>query len=115
MRDKIIKPALASAVIVAALTVSACGRTADRWCEEDATDLVADNSLCVTGVPGYEWEPDTHHSKKRPTSTAAPRPAVLPRATGGWPPPSTPRTATPPSKPVPSKTLTPKSPPTSRR
>lgn len=103
---------LAAAVVTAALTLSACGR-ADRWCEEDSTDTVADSSLCAAGVPGFEWEPDTHKTKKRPTRSAVPRP-VPPRVTGGWPPSAPPAPVVPP-KPAPAKTLAPKSPPPSGR
>lgn len=99
MRHNIIRVALAAGVVAAALTVSGCAG-ADRWCEEDSTDTVADNSLCAAGVPGFEWEPDTHKTKKRPTRSAVPRPTP-PRATGGWPPSATPAPASPvPPKPV---------------
>lgn len=118
MHHNMIRTTIAAVLAASVLTLSACGRT-DRWCEEDSTDAVADNSMCTAGVPGFEWEPDTHKSKKRPTRTAVPKPVAPVWTTGGWPPrstPASPPTAVPPSwKPVVPKTLAPKSPPTTPR
>lgn len=116
MNHNIIRVSLVGVVAAGMLVMSACAR-ADRWCEEDATDTVADNGMCVGGVPGYDWEPDTHKSKKRPTRSV-PTTVVVPHRPGGWPQSATsapPPPAAVPPKPVPSKTLPPKSPPTSRR
>lgn len=47
-------------VVVAALLLTGCNNSskADTWCEQDYSDTRVDDSLCVNGTPGYEWEPD---------------------------------------------------------
>ncbi|MBF6540734.1 hypothetical protein IU418_26360 [Nocardia farcinica] len=64
--------AVAAAVTLAALGLTACGD--DRWCEHDDTDTRVADSYCAADTPGYEWEPDfdDHHQKKPATKKPTP-------------------------------------------
>jgi hypothetical protein len=61
---KVRSTVLAAAVLVSALGLSACSHQ-KRWCEFDATDTKVSNKFCENGTPGYEWEPDSDHKKKK--------------------------------------------------